>query len=61
MKFLVDESCDFVVVRGLRQAGYDVLAVCEMAPAMADMEVIQLAGKEKRILITIVLTLKDNF
>lgn len=52
MKFLVDESCDFVVVRALRQAGYDVLAVCEMAPSMADRDVIQLAGKGKRILIT---------
>ena len=52
MKFLADESCDFVVVRGLRQAGCDVLAVCELAPSIADMEVIQLAGKEKRVLIT---------
>ena len=41
MKFLVDESCDFVVVRALRQEGYDVLSVCEMAPSMADMDVIQ--------------------
>ena len=52
MKFLVDESCDFAVVRALRQEGYDVLAVCEMAPSMADREVIQLAGKAKRTLIT---------
>jgi predicted nuclease of predicted toxin-antitoxin system len=52
MKFLVDESCDFVVVRALRQEGHDVLSVCEMAPSIADMDVIQLAGKEKRILIT---------
>jgi len=52
MKFLADESCDFVVVRALRKERYDVLAVCEMAPSMADMDVIQLAGKEKRILIT---------
>jgi predicted nuclease of predicted toxin-antitoxin system len=52
MKFLADESCDFVVVCALRQAGYDVLAVCEMAPAMADLDVIKLAGKGKRVLIT---------
>jgi predicted nuclease of predicted toxin-antitoxin system len=52
MKFLADESCDFVVVRALRKEGYDVLAVCEMAPSMADMDVIQLAGKGKRVLIT---------
>jgi len=52
MKFLVDESCDFAVVRALRQAGHDVLAVCELAPSMADTDVMQLAGKEKRVLIT---------
>ena len=52
MKFLADESCDFLVVRALRQPGYDVLAICEMAPSMADMDVIQMAGKGKRVLIT---------
>lgn len=52
MKFLADESCDFAVVRVLREEGYDVLAVCENAPSMTDGEVIQLARKEKRILIT---------
>ncbi len=52
MKFLADESCDFVVVRALRQEGYDVLAVCELAPSMADVDVMHLAGKGKRILIT---------
>ncbi len=52
MKFLADESCDFIVVRALREEGYDVLAVCEMAPAMADIDVMQLASKAKRVLIT---------
>jgi hypothetical protein len=27
MRFLVDESCDFSVVRALRSAGHDVIAV----------------------------------
>jgi hypothetical protein len=31
LKFLADESCDFGVVRALRQSGHDVLAVCEVA------------------------------
>ena len=52
MKFLADESCDFVVVRALREEGYDVVAVCEKTPSMVDEDVIKLAGKEKRILIT---------
>jgi hypothetical protein len=29
LRFLADESCDFTVVRSLRAAGYDVLAVSE--------------------------------
>jgi hypothetical protein len=29
MRFLADESCDFAVVRALRAAGHDVLAVAE--------------------------------
>jgi hypothetical protein len=33
MKFLADESCDFAVVRTLRDAGYEVLAVSEVSPS----------------------------
>jgi hypothetical protein len=29
LRFLADESCDFVVVRASRAEGYDVLAVSE--------------------------------
>ena len=52
MKFLADESCDFNVVRTLRAAGHDVLAICEFAKRMDDAEVISLSGSEKRVLIT---------
>ena len=52
MKFLADESCDFIVVSALRKSGYDVISICEMSPSMADEEVIQLASKEKRVLLT---------
>ena len=31
MRLLADESCDFSVVRALRAAGHDVLAVSEVA------------------------------
>ena len=33
IRFLADESCDFTVVRSLRSAGYDVVAVTESFPA----------------------------
>jgi predicted nuclease of predicted toxin-antitoxin system len=52
LNFLVDESCDFRVVRALREAGHDVLAVCEFAKRMHDDEVIDLSAREERMLIT---------
>ncbi len=50
--FLADESCDFAVVRALRAAGYDVLAVAERARGAHDEDVIRLATNERRILLT---------
>jgi len=52
IQFLADESCDFAVVRSLRSAGYDVVAVTESFPSATDKEVIGLAVEEDRILIT---------
>ena len=52
MRFLADESCDFAAVRVLRDAGHEVVAVCEMRPGMSDAEVARLAASEKRILLT---------
>jgi len=52
IRFLADESCDFIVVRTLRAAGYDVLAVSEKFPSASDQEVLKLAVDEKRILLT---------
>jgi len=36
MRFLADESCDFGVVRALRAAGHDVVAVAEISPRVDD-------------------------
>ena len=52
MRFLADESCDFTVVRALRAAGHDVLAVAEISPRSADHDVMALASQEQRILLT---------
>lgn len=52
MRFLADESCDFSVVRALRCSGHDVVAVSEISPRAEDPEVINLALREKRILLT---------
>lgn len=52
MLFLADENCDFAVVRALRADGHDVVSIAEIAPRMDDREVIALASREDRILLT---------
>ena len=52
IKFLADEDCDFLVVRTLRTAEYDVLSVAESFPSASDQQVLRHATKEKRILLT---------
>ena len=43
MRFLAHESCDIAVVRALRAAGHDVVAVAEIARGTKDVEVLALA------------------
>lgn len=52
MRFLADESCDFAAVRALRAAGHDITAVKDVLAGRPDEEVIQLALKESRVLLT---------
>lgn len=52
MRFLADENLDFAVVRALRGAGHDVRALAEEASRTVDAEVIALAAREGRILLT---------
>lgn len=52
MRFLADECCDFAVVRCLRVAGHDVLAVSEFQQRSVDKELLALALAEDRILLT---------
>ena len=52
MRLLADESCDFSVVRALRGAGHDVIAVAERFPSLDDSLILDLALREKRVLLT---------
>jgi len=52
IKFLADECCDFLIVRTLRLAEYDVLSVAESYPSASDHQVLRHATKKKRILLT---------
>lgn len=52
MRFLADESCDFAVIRALRTADHDVLAVAEVAAGAKDVAVIVMARESGRVLLT---------
>ena len=52
MRFLADESCDFSVVRALRSAGHDVVAIAEVSPREEDDNVRERAVATNCILIT---------
>ncbi len=52
MRFVADEGCDFTVVRALRTAGHDVTAILEISPRAEDAAIIDLAVRERRILLT---------
>ena len=52
MRLLADENCDFAVVRALRLAGVDVVAVDEVLPGAEDSRVSDLAVAETRMVIT---------
>jgi predicted nuclease of predicted toxin-antitoxin system len=52
MRFLADESCDFAVVRALREAGHDVVAIAEVFRGIDDEQVIVKAKIDKRIVKT---------
>ena len=52
MRFLVDESCDYSIVRELRAAGYDIAEIRIISPGASDNEVIEVANNEARILLT---------
>lgn len=52
MRFLADENCDMAVVRALRDAGHEVALVRDRCPGAADEDVVALAQREQRLLLT---------
>jgi predicted nuclease of predicted toxin-antitoxin system len=52
VRFVANESCDFSVVRALRAAGHDVVAIAEVFPRISDDEVLKLARDDRRVLLT---------
>jgi predicted nuclease of predicted toxin-antitoxin system len=52
LTFVADESCDFAVVRALRKAGLEVLAVVEAKSGAADTEILKVATRQGSVLLT---------
>ncbi len=52
MKLVADESCAGAVIRALREAGHDVIAIAENAKGASDETVIARASDQGRVLIT---------
>ena len=52
VRLLADENCDFAVVRALRKAGHDFVAISEVAPRVNDEVVITRCVCERRLLLT---------
>ncbi len=52
MNFTADESCAGPVIRALRDAGHDVVAIAEVARGATDEQVLERALNENRVLIT---------
>lgn len=52
MNFVADESCAGPVIRALRKAGHDVVAIAEIAKGATDEDVLNRALNEKRVVIT---------
>jgi predicted nuclease of predicted toxin-antitoxin system len=49
---MADESCAGPVIRALREAGHDVIAIAESATGSSDEAVMERAFNERRVLIT---------
>ena len=52
MKFLANENVPTVSVAMLRKTGHDVLHVAEECPGERDTDILELARRQKRIVIT---------
>jgi predicted nuclease of predicted toxin-antitoxin system len=52
MRLLANENIPIPTIRLLRQAGYDITAIAEDFPGIADTVVLALASDEQRIILT---------
>ena len=53
MKFIADENLGIRVPKYLKSLGFDIVAVKEIAQSRLDADILDIANKEQRILITL--------
>lgn len=53
MKFLLDENLGIKTPQYLRSLGFDIVSISELSPGILDIDVLNMANEEKRILITL--------
>lgn len=53
MKFVADENLGIIVPVFLQQLGFDIISIGKVAPGKTDLEVLEIANKQNRILITL--------
>ena len=51
-RILADENIPRTAIQILRGRGYDVVSVWEISPGMSDEQIVQLAIRERRVIIT---------
>jgi len=51
-KFLADENIPIKAVDALRQKGVDIISILEISPGLSDGEVLDLANRRGRVIIT---------
>lgn len=52
MRLLVDENVDIRIVKILRENGFDVFSIKENASGIVDKEVLEIAVREERMIVT---------
>ena len=52
MKLLIDENVDFRIVKELKDSEFEIILVSESSKCLSDREVLEIAKKEKAIIIT---------
>ncbi|MDD2754558.1 MAG: DUF5615 family PIN-like protein [Methanothrix sp.] len=53
MRFVADENVPLQAVASLRKNGHEILSICESLPQTADEDILGIAEKDRRIVLTL--------